>query len=68
MFVNLTNIETVARARGMRWAGHGSHILEMNIACKILGGKPKGKRSLVIPTLRLEDDDLVTLQTMAVAW
>jgi hypothetical protein len=36
----------------MRWAGHVAHMGEENNACRILVGKPEGKRPLGRPRRR----------------
>jgi hypothetical protein len=42
----LLNIIMVIKQRRMKWVGHVAHMVEMNNACKILVGKPEGKRTL----------------------
>jgi hypothetical protein len=38
----------------MRWVGHVAHIGDMRNTCKILVGKPEGKRPLGRPRRRWE--------------
>jgi hypothetical protein len=40
----------------MRWAGHVARIGEMRNVCKILVGKPEGKRRFGRPSRRWEDN------------
>ena len=46
----------------MRWAGHVARMGEMTGSCRILAGRPEGKRPLGSPRLRLEDNIKVNLQ------
>jgi hypothetical protein len=39
----------------MRWAGHVARIREERNVCKVLVGKPEGRRSLGRPRRRWED-------------
>ena len=45
----------------MRWAGHVAHIGERSV-CRVLAGKPKGKRPLGRPRRRWEDNITMDLQ------
>jgi len=38
------NIVRVIKSRRMRWAGHVAHMVEERGVCRILVGKPEGKR------------------------
>jgi hypothetical protein len=42
----------VIKSRRMKWTGHVAGIGEIRNACKILVGKPNGKRPLGIPRYR----------------
>jgi hypothetical protein len=42
----------------MRWVGHESRKVETRNAYKILAGKPEGKRPLLRPNRRWEDNRL----------
>jgi hypothetical protein len=44
------------KSRRMRWAGHVARIAEKRNACRILVGKPEGKRSLGRPRRRCVDN------------
>jgi hypothetical protein len=50
------NIIWVIKSRRLRWVGHVAHMGEMRNVCKILVGKPEGKRSLQRPRHRWEDN------------
>jgi hypothetical protein len=43
------NIVRVIKSRGLRWVGHVARMGEGRDVCRILGGKPKGKRPLGRP-------------------
>jgi hypothetical protein len=40
------NIVRVIKSRRMRWAGHGARMVEGRIVCRVLIGRPEGKRPL----------------------
>jgi hypothetical protein len=44
------------KSRRMRWTGHVAHILEGRGVYRVLVGRPKGKRPLVKPRHRWEDN------------
>jgi hypothetical protein len=50
------NIIRVIKSRRMRWAEHVAHIWERRGTCRVLVGKPEGKRLFGRPRSRLEDD------------
>jgi len=50
------NIIRVIEWRGMRWEGHIARMGEMRNAYKVLVWKPEGKRQLVRPRHRWEDN------------
>jgi hypothetical protein len=55
------DIFRVIKSRRMRWTGHISRMGEMRNACKILVGKPEGKR-IRTPRSRCEDYDIIYLR------
>ena len=55
-FYSLPNIVRVVKSRRMRWAGHVARMGEWRGAHRILVRKPEGKRSLVRPRRRWEDN------------
>jgi hypothetical protein len=55
----------------MRWVGHVARIWEKRNACRILVGKPEGKRPLGRPTRRWVDNikiDLGEIEWDGVDW
>jgi hypothetical protein len=61
----------VIKTRKMRWAGYESRMGEMRNAQQIFVGKPEGKRPLVKPRCRWEDNirmDLKELGWEDVVW
>jgi hypothetical protein len=50
------------KSRGMRWAGHVARKGEKRNACRILVGKPEGKRPLGSPRRRLMDNIKIDLR------
>jgi hypothetical protein len=50
------------KSRRMRWAGHVARIGEARNACRILVGKPEGKRSLGRPRRRWVDNIKIDLR------
>jgi len=56
------NIIRVMKSRIMRWAGHGARMGERRGVCRVLVGKPEGKRPLGILRRRWEDNIKMDLQ------
>ena len=56
------NIVRVIKLRRMRWAGHVARMGEERGVCRILVGKPEGKRPLVRPRRRCVDNIRMDLQ------
>jgi hypothetical protein len=59
------------KSRRMRWAGHVARMGEERKVCKVLVGKPEGKRPLGRPRRRWEDGirmDLRELGSGGVDW
>jgi hypothetical protein len=50
------NIIRVIKSRRMKWAGHVAHMGEGRGACRILVGRPEGRRPLGRPRHRWEDN------------
>jgi hypothetical protein len=50
------NIVKVIKSRRMRWAGHVARMGEGTGVCRVLVGKPEGKRPLGRPRRRWEDN------------
>jgi hypothetical protein len=48
----------------MRWAGHVARIGERRGVCRVLVGKPEGKRTLGRPRRKWEDNIKMDLQEM----
>ena len=59
---SLPNIVRVVKSRRMRWAGHVARMEEGRGVCRVLVGKPEGKRALGRPRLRWEDNIKMDLQ------
>ena len=55
------NIVRVIKSR-MRWAGHVARMGEEREVCRVLVGKPEGKRPLGRPTRRWVDNIRIDLQ------
>ena len=53
---SLPNIVWVVKSRRMRWAGHVVRMREGRGVHSVLVGKPEGKRPLVRPRRRWEDN------------
>jgi len=51
----------------VRWVGHVAHMGERRGVCRILVGKPEGKRPLGIPRHRWEDNIKMDLQALGCA-
>jgi hypothetical protein len=65
------NIIRMIKSRKMIWAGHVSRMAETRNACRILVGKPEGKRPLGGPRLRWVDNikiDLREIEWDGVDW
>jgi hypothetical protein len=56
------HIIRVIKSRRMRWAGHVACLGETRDVYRVLVGKPEGKRSLVRPRRRWEDNIKLDLQ------
>ena len=56
------NIVRVIKSRRMRWAGHVARIGERRGVCRVLVGKPEGKRPLGRPRRRWENNIKMDLQ------
>ena len=56
------NIVRVIKSRKIRWAGHVTHMGENGGACRVLVGKPEGKRPLGRSRRRLEDNIKMVLE------
>ena len=56
------NIVRVIKSRRIGWAGHVARIGEGRDVCRILVGKPEGKRPLGRPRRRWEDNIKMDLQ------
>ena len=57
----------VVKSRRMRWAWHVAVMGEGRGVHRVLVGKPEGKRSLVRPTRRWEDNIKMYLQEVGVS-
>ena len=56
------NIVRVLKSKRMRWAEHVACMGESRIVYRVLVGKPEGKRPLVRPRRRWEDNTKMYLQ------
>jgi len=52
----------VIKSRRMRWVGHVACMGERRDECRVLVGKPEGKRPLQRPRCRWEDNIMMDLQ------
>ena len=52
----------VIKSRRMRWAGHVAHMGEKRGVCRVLVGKPEGKRPMGRPRRRWVDNIRMDLQ------
>jgi hypothetical protein len=59
---SLPNIVWVVKSSQMRWAGHVAHMWADRGVCRVLVGKPEGKRPLGRPRRRGEDSIKMDLQ------
>jgi hypothetical protein len=55
------SIIKMIKSRRMRWAGHVARMGENRNACRIVMGKPEGKRPLGRPRCRWVDDIIMEL-------
>ena len=62
------NIVRVIKSRRIGWAGHVARIGEGRDVCRILVGKPEGKRPLGRPRRRWEDNIKMDLQEVGSSW
>jgi hypothetical protein len=60
------NIIRVIKSRRLRWAGHVVRMGERRGAYRALVGKPEGRRSLVRPRCRWEDN--IKMDLLEVGW
>jgi hypothetical protein len=60
------NIVRVIRSRNMRWAGHVARMGEGRGVCRVLGGKPEGKRPLGRSRRRWEDNIKLDLRDIVI--
>jgi len=51
-FYSSPNIVRVIKSRRMRWAGHVARMGEERVVCRVLVGKPEGRRPLGRPRRR----------------
>ena len=56
------NIVRMTKSRIMRWAGHVARVVERVVVCRILVGKPEGKRPFGRPRCRWEYNIKMALQ------
>jgi len=59
------NIVRVIKSRRMGWAGHVARMVDRRGVCRVLVGKPEGKRPLGRPRRRWEDNIKMDLQEVA---
>jgi hypothetical protein len=59
---SLPNIVRVIKSRRMRWEGHVANMGEGRVVCRVLVGKPEGKRPLGRPRRGWEDNVRMDLQ------
>jgi hypothetical protein len=59
---SLPSIVRVIKSRRMRWAGHVARMGKRRGVCRVLVGKPEGKRPLGRPRRRCEDNIKMGLQ------
>ena len=62
----MPNIVRAIKYRRLRWAGHVARIEEARSAYKILTGNPTGKRHLVRPRRRWEDNIRMNLKDIGI--
>ena len=56
------NTVRMIKSRRMRWAGHVARMKERRDLCRVLVGKPEGKRPLGRPRCRWDDNNKMDLQ------
>jgi len=56
------SIVRAIKSRRMRWAGHVARMGEESGVCRVLVGKPEGKRPLGRPRRRWVDNNMMDLQ------
>ena len=61
------NIVRVINSRRLTWAGHVARMEEGRSVCKILTGKPTGKRPLGRPRRRWEDNIRMDLEEIGIS-
>jgi hypothetical protein len=59
---SLPNIVRVIKSRRLRWAVHVARMGEGRVVCRVLVGKPEGRRPLGRPRRRWEDNIRMDLQ------
>jgi hypothetical protein len=59
---SLSNIITMMKANGMRWAGNVARMDGRRNVSKVLVGKPEGKRSLGRPRSRCVDNIKINIR------
>jgi hypothetical protein len=60
------NIVRVIKSRTMSWAGHVARMREERGVCRILVGRPEGKRPLERPKCRWEDNIKMDLREIGI--
>jgi hypothetical protein len=60
------NIVRVIKSRRMRWVGHVARMGEGRDVCRVLVGRPEGKRPLGRPGRRWEDNNKMDLREMGI--
>ena len=61
LYISL-NVTRLTKSRGITWAGHVAHMGERKCMCRILVGKPEGRRPFGRLRLRCEDNIKMNLQ------
>jgi hypothetical protein len=56
------NIVRVIKSRRMKWAGHVARMVEGRGVCRVLVGKPEGRRPLGKPRRRWKDNIRMNLR------
>jgi hypothetical protein len=56
------------KSRNIRWAGHVARMEEKRNSCRILVGKPEGKRPLGRTRSRWEDNIKIDLKRNSMGW
>jgi hypothetical protein len=60
------NIVRVIKSRRMRWSGHVARMGEGSGVCRVLVGRPEGKRPLGRPRRRWEDNMKMDLREIGI--